>query len=74
MDQLSKKIISDIYKEFRGDSGIDMLKKEIDWLPLTVDKKVEYIQRFRSTTINCMNYCFDMLIDEIKAEARQRKN
>jgi len=51
-----------------------MLKKEIDWLPLTVDKKVEYIQRFRSTTINCMNYCFDMLIDEIKAEARQRKN
>jgi len=72
MDQLSKKIISDIYKEFRGDSGIDMLKKEIDWLPLTVDKKIEYIERFRSTTINCMNYCFDMLIEEIKSESRQR--
>ncbi len=72
MDQLSRDMISDVYKEFRADSGLNMLKKGIDWLPLTVDKKIEYIERFRGTAINCMNYCFDMLIKEIKSESRQR--
>lgn len=72
MDLLSKTIISDVYKEFRGDSGLNMLKKGIDWLPLTVDKKIEYIERFRGTAISVMNYCFDMLIEEIKSESRQR--
>ncbi len=74
MDQLSKKIISDIYKEFRADSGLNIFRRELNALPLTVGEKLDLIEAFRGTVVEVMNQCFNLMIEEIKAEARQGMN
>ena len=74
MNQLTKSIISDLYQEFKGDSGIDMFKKELDMMPITTQEKLAFVELFRESTVAAMNTCFDLMIEEIRKEGQQKKH